>query len=175
MFVGTVSVSRREMGLHLIDPVPPFPHGHRTMHSAIIWVLMLSFLVQNKPTISAPPPSCCRQTTCTHLQTKGKDNNGDRITFAGQRQVFKCWRDDTWTRYKVFSTTCKLLPENTISRFLCTTNQLQQAQIISFVIDLVCKTLAVTPEVMIYVLGSFLKKSIFLLSPRRTSNAAVHQ
>lgn len=92
MFVGTVSVSRREMGLHLIDPVPPLPHDHQTMHSAIIWVLMLSFLVQNKPTISAPPPSCCRQNTYTHSQTKGKDNNGYHITFAGQRQVFQCWQ-----------------------------------------------------------------------------------
>lgn len=81
MFVGTVSISWREMGLHLIDPVPPLPHGQRTMHSAIISALMLSFLVQNKPAISTPLPAWCDQykykASQTKLsQTEGKDNNG---------------------------------------------------------------------------------------------------
>ena len=79
MFVGTVSVSWREMGLHLIDPVPPLPHGQRTMHSAIISVLMLSFLVQNKPAISTLLPLCCDQYKYKRAQTKGKDNNGYHI------------------------------------------------------------------------------------------------
>lgn len=116
MFVGTVNVSRREMGLHLIDPVPPLPHGHQTMHSAIICVLMLSFLVQNKPTISASPPSRCRQNTCTHSQTKGKDNNGYPITRWSETGVSVLTCDDTWTCPKVLSTTCRLLPKKRIFR-----------------------------------------------------------
>lgn len=108
-----------------------------TMRSAIIRVLMLSFLVQNKPTISTPPPSCCRQNTYKHSQTKGKDNNGHRRAFIGQRQVFQCCRVVVLELgTKLFSTTYELIPNDPILRFLCTTNRLQQAQI-SFVIDLI--------------------------------------
>lgn len=94
MFVGTVTVSWREMGLHLIDPVPPLPHGQRTMHSAIISVLMLSFLMQNKPTISTPLRLCCDQHKYNWSQTKGKDNNGYHIErqwreTAAERNL--CW------------------------------------------------------------------------------------
>lgn len=89
MFVGTVSVSWKEMGLHLIDPVPPLPHGHQTMHSAIISLLMLSFLVQNKPTISTAPTLCCNQQEYKRSQMKGKSNNGDRIAFYVKIQWFE--------------------------------------------------------------------------------------
>lgn len=107
------------------------------MHSAIIRVLMLSFLVQNKPTISTPPPSWCRQNTYRHSQTKGKDNNGHRTAFTGQTGVEKCCCLIILVLgTKLFSTTYELIPNYPILRSLCTTNRLQRVQI-SLVIDLI--------------------------------------
>lgn len=102
MFAGTVRVSWREMGLHLIDPVPALPHGQRTIRSAIISALMLSFLMcktrlqsQNHCTVSSG------------INTNTSSESREKITIAiahtgdTEGQLFEgssAARADIWTK-----------------------------------------------------------------------------
>lgn len=100
MFVGTVSVSWREMGLHLIDPVPPLPHGQRTIHSAIISALMLSFLMCKTSLQSQPHCHSADQHKYKRPQTKGKDNNGYHIEKATQKD--SCLKESILAHAEIF-------------------------------------------------------------------------
>lgn len=76
MFAGTASVSWREMRLHLIDPVPPLPHGRR--NNARRHYLSANAIlphVQNKPCDFNPHRHRGNQHKYKTARSKGKDNN----------------------------------------------------------------------------------------------------